>query len=37
MTSSGPMIPAGPWAPACGEVRYKQGLLEAQRETSVAE
>lgn len=35
--SLGPVILAGPWEPACGEVRYKQGLLEAQRETSVAE
>lgn len=31
------MILAGAWAQACGEVRYKQGLLEAWRETRGAE
>ena len=31
------MILAGAWARARGEVRYKQGLLEARRETRVAE
>lgn len=35
--SLGPVILAGAWARARGEVRYKQGLLEARRETRVAE
>lgn len=33
--SSGPVILEGPWALACGEVRYKQGILEARRERRV--